>query len=64
MINQYGFYTANYVRMSRKPYLTEERQKNWYSKTQCKKMKKPVADGEEPVAFSRAMHGYYPLYER
>lgn len=64
MINSHGCYSAEYVRNSGKPYKAEDRKENWYSKTQCLKMKKPVLEGEEPIAFSRAMHGYYPLYQR
>lgn len=64
IMNDYGFYTAEYVKTTGKPYKGIDRKKNWYSKTQCKKIKMPVKDGEEPVAFSIAMHGYYALYER
>jgi hypothetical protein len=64
MINSYGYYTAEYVKTSGKPYRYADRKENWYSKTQCKNMKKPVNKNEEPVGFSIAMHGYYALYER
>lgn len=64
MINSYGYYTAEYVKSTGKPYKSDERKDNWYSKSQCKKMKQPVKENEEPVGFSIAMHGYYALYER
>ncbi|OEH86053.1 hypothetical protein BHU72_14580 [Desulfuribacillus stibiiarsenatis] len=66
MINSYGCYTSKYVRLSGKPYYKgiENRPKNLYSKTQCKNMKRQVGEKEEPVAFSKAMHGYYPLFLR
>ena len=63
-INRYGCFSAEYVKLTGKPYLKKDRKKNWYSKTQCLKMKKPIEKDEEPVGFSRAMHGYYGLYER
>ncbi|MDY4574260.1 MAG: hypothetical protein SPD90_04305 [Intestinibacter sp.] len=36
----------------------------WLSKSRCLKIKKPVKDGEEPVAFLRVYNGYVPLYYR
>jgi len=35
-------------------------------KSQARKMKQPVQDGEEPVAYVlvRSMNGYMPLYDR
>jgi hypothetical protein len=36
------------------------------TKTQCAKLKKPITDDEEPVAYvlCRYWNGYLPLYER
>ena len=68
MINEpYGTYTAEYCRSTGKPMYQREDYKareNLYSKTQCKRMGKPVKDGEEPAAFYRVQHGYCGLYER
>jgi len=47
MINSYGFYTANYVKTTGKPYKAKDKKNDWYSKTQCKKMKMPVSKDEE-----------------
>lgn len=37
-----------------------------FSPTKCKQMKRPVEDGEEPVAYvlNRMYLGYLPLYKR
>lgn len=68
MYNQYGYYTADYCRSTRKPMI----QKSEYdafknvllSKTRCKQIKEPVREGEEIYAFLRVMHGYCALYFR
>lgn len=63
--NRYGNYTAEYCRSTGKPmYQNWGEREKLYSQTQCQKMKKPVKDGEEPVAFYRVQHGYCGLYER
>lgn len=65
--SHYGTYTAEYCRSTGKPMYSKEsyeKRKNLYSKTQCRRMGKPVKDGEEPAAFYRVMNGYCGLYER
>lgn len=64
--NHYGWYTAEYVKAMNIPRckIDVKREDNWYSATQCKKIKMPVVEGEKPVAASTAMHGYYLVYER
>lgn len=66
MKNHYGWYSAEYIEAMKLPrcLIDVERKPNWYSSTQCKKIKMPVQEGEQPVACSRAMHGYYLVYER
>lgn len=68
IINKYyGTYTAEFCKNAGKPMYQKgdyEKRKNLYSKTQCRKMGKPVKDGEEPVAFYRVMNGYCGLYAR
>ena len=65
-INEYyKTYTAEYCKSTGKPmYQNYEARRNLYSKTQCKRMGQPVAEGEEPVAFYRVTHGYCGLYAR
>ena len=36
----------------------------WLSKTRCKQIKRPVVEGENPVAFFRVKNGYIPLFDR
>ena len=63
----YGTYTAEYCKATGKPMYQKEdyeARKNLYSKTQCKRIGQPVAEGEEPVAFYRVTHGYCGLYAR
>lgn len=69
MINSYGFYTAEYCRETRKPmFKNSEEYKPFsdklFSKTMCKKMKRPVAEDEEIYAFYRVKNGYCALYFR
>lgn len=61
----YKTYTAEYCRSTGLPmYSNGDEFENLYSKSKCEKMKRPVEDGEEPVAFYRVMHGYCGLYKR
>ena len=65
MINSYGFFAAEYVHARNLP--KHRMSENWLSRTECKIIKRPVTDDEllgGIVGFSRAMHGYYALYER
>ena len=66
MKNSYGWYDAEYIKAMNIPRCNIDitRKPNWYSATQCKKIKMPVTEGEKPVAASRAMHGYYLVFER
>ncbi len=68
MYNQYGYYTAEYCRTTKKPMIQKERygafQDVLLSKTRCKQIKEPVREGEEIYAFLRVMHGYCALYYR
>lgn len=68
MYNQYGYYTAEYCRSTKKPMIQKERygafQDVLLSKTRCKQIKEPVREGEEIYAFLRVMHGYCALYYR
>lgn len=56
------------VEATGKPFYTkyESVPKGLYSKTQCMKMKAPIAENEEPEAyvFNRNWNGYLPLYKR
>lgn len=36
----------------------------WLSKSRCKKIKKPVTEGEKIVAWYRVKNGYAALYDR
>lgn len=59
----YKTYTAEYCRSTGLPmYRRFEDRKDLYSKTQRKKMGKPVKEGENPVAFYRVANGYCGLY--
>ena len=66
MKNSYGWYTAEYIQTMNIPRCDSDttRKSNWYSATQCKKIKLPATEDEKPVAASRARHGYYLLFER
>lgn len=67
MKNKYGNYTAEYCRSTGKPMYQKEdweKRAKLYSRTQCRKMGRPVQDGEEPAAFYRVLNGYCGLYER
>ena len=66
MKNSYGWYSAEYIQAMNIPRCNIDivRKPNWYSATQCKKIKMPVTEGEKPVAASSAMHGYYLVFER
>lgn len=67
MNEKYGTYTAEYCRSTGKPMYQKsdwKKREKLYSPTQCKKMGKPVQEGEEPVAFYKTMNGYCGLYER
>lgn len=56
------------VEKTGKPFFTtyEDVPKNCFSKSQCKNMKQPVQEDEEPSAYvlNRLWHGYLPLYVR
>ena len=64
----YKCYTADSCRATGLPMLErynyEEYANKWLSKTRCQKIKQPVREGEEPVAFYRIYNGYVPLYDR
>ncbi|EGT4141303.1 hypothetical protein EQY97_10220 [Clostridium perfringens] len=71
--NYYKCYTAESCRktglpmfggnISKEEYYDKYKDK-FLSKTRCKEIKKPVYEGEEPVAFYRMLNGYIPLYLR
>ena len=52
MKNSYGWYSAEYIQTMNIPRcnIDVERKPNWYSATQCKKIKMPVTENETPVA--------------
>lgn len=61
----YKTYTAEYCRSTGLPmYKHGDKFENLYSKSKCLKMKRPVADDEDPVAFYKVMNGYCGLYRR
>lgn len=72
--NYYKCYTAQSVRETGLPMVggkditkdeyTLKYANRWLSKSRCKQIKKPVQEGEQPVAFYRVHNGYVPLYER
>lgn len=66
--NGYGWYTAEYCRSTGLPMFNKQTYSKvsdkYYSKTRCKKLKMPVKEGEEPVAFYRVGRGYCGLYAR
>lgn len=67
---KYKCYTAKSCRATGLPMVGfgydnfSEKSNVWLSKSRCLKIKKPVNDGEEPVAFLRVYNGYIPLYYR
>ena len=66
--NQYGWYTAEYCRSTGLPMYTRKTYADvsdrYLSKTRCAKIKMPVKEGENPVAFYRVERGYCALYLR
>ena len=64
----YKCYTAEYCRTTGKLMLNKNSYEpyadKYLSTTRCKAIKKPVQEGEEPIAFYRVMNGYKPLYDR
>ena len=66
----YGTFSAAYCRTTGLPMLSngytgyEEYADKWLSKSRCKKSKRPIQEGEKPIAWYRTMHGYCPLYDR
>ena len=66
--NGYGWYTAEYCRSTGLPMYDKKSYAAvadiYFSKTRCTKIKKPVQEGEEPVAFYRVDRGYCGLYLR
>ena len=67
-INDYGFYTAEYCRNTKKPMISREDYPAFadilLSKSRCKKINKPVKDNEKIYAFLRVRNGYCALYYR
>ena len=67
-INAYGWFTAEYCKSTGLPMYDKksyaEVADKLISKTRCAKLKMPVKDGEEPVAFYRVDRGYCGLYSR
>ena len=68
VFNSYGFYTAEYCRISKKPMIQPSEYRAFkdvlLSQTRCKEIKKPVREGEEIYAFLRVRNGYCALYYR
>ena len=68
VFNSYGFYTAEYCRISKKPMIQPSEYRAFkdvlLSQTRCKEIKQPVRDGEEIYAFLRVRNGYCALYYR
>ena len=66
--NGYGWYTAEYCRSTGLPMYDKKSYADvadkYLSKTRCAKIKKPVNEGEDPVAFYRVDRGYCGLYLR
>ena len=61
----YKTYTAEYCKSTGLPmYSKGDKFENLYSRSKCEKLKRPVEDGEEPVAFYRVKNGYCGLYIR
>lgn len=66
ILNEKGFFTAEFVNVTGKPkfYDTKSVPKNFFSKTRCMKINKPVLVDEEIVAFRKVQCGYCALYLR
>ncbi|MBN7575434.1 hypothetical protein C1H57_08435 [Clostridium sp. 2-1] len=66
--NGYGFYTAASCRETGLPMLDGGSYKKyadkWLSASRCKRIRQPVKEDEEPVAFYRCQKGYCSLYNR
>lgn len=69
IFNQYGFYTAEYCKSTKKPMFKSFNEYRPFadkllSATKCKKIKRSVQKNEEIYAFYKVMHGYCALYFR
>ena len=68
MCNDFGFFTAEYCRNTRKPMIQPSEyfvfKDVLLSQTRCKEIKKPVCEGEKIYAFLRVRKGYCALYYR
>ncbi|MGU9035181.1 hypothetical protein ACV3WV_14295 [Clostridium perfringens] len=64
----YRQYKASFVYKTDLPIFNtnsfKEKDRRFLSKTNCKKLKRPVGEEELPVAWYRGMNGFYPLYFR
>lgn len=64
----YKQYTKSFVIQTGLPIFSNsnfnEKDKRFLSKTNCKKLKMPVAETELPVAWYRGMNGFFPLFFR
>lgn len=64
----YRTYKAIFVKTTGLPIFNtntfKEKDRRFLSKTNCKKIKKPIKADELPVAWYRGMHGFYPLFFR
>lgn len=68
MCNDFGFFTAEYCRNTRKPMIQPSEyfvfKDILLSKTRCKEIKQPVKENEKIYAFLRVRNGYCALYYR
>ena len=66
--NGYGWYTAEYCKSTGLPMYSKKSYEQvagkYLSKTRCAKIKMPVKEGENPVAFYRVDRGYCGLCDR
>lgn len=68
IFNDYGFYTADYCKSTRKPLFTSSTYSAFsdklLSKSRCKQIKRPVTEKEEIYGFYKVKNGYCALYYR
>ena len=66
--NKYGYVPADFCRRTGLPMLTKETYGQyadiWLSASRCKRIRRPVKEGEAPVAWYKCQNGYCPLYKR
>ena len=66
--NQYGLYPVIYCRSTGLPMFQRDNYtafaERYLSRSRCKAAGRPVAPGEQPVAWYRCQNGYCPLYDR